>query len=259
MKQPLSRSLSLAIAILGLTHCEKSKVDLSALESQVSALTKKLEDTKRISIKLRAELTSADKATPTTPASATLQAREQAAQAQLSSLQAQFSAYQDSYRSYIRQKAPGMEMLDLQLRGHQFTSLKVKSVDDTWFVFQHAGGAARILMRDVPQYIRDLFACTTPQDPPTTLAATATTAEPSAPAESSSPATDLAPAPGYDPSIQANATPDQNGVTVTRDHDGHIVVLGPGKKLPPKGKTHDGYDIIMVNGKAAVVLSRFGR
>jgi hypothetical protein len=247
---------SLSSAWLLLLSPALATTDIASLQAEVESLQSVLNNAeaklRTLKLTLTQERAAVDKAMLPSRS-----AVEPVSEQEVAKIKEEFSVYKQAYRTYIRAKAPGMILTSLRLKEHDYPSLKVRSVDDTWFSFQHEGGMARLLMSEVTQEIRDLFACEHALTPQATTASLTTNAVslPSAPA-----------APEATEPEQVEATTGTSYHAATTDSAGQLLPtnergeptlsLAEGMVLPPPGKTPDGNDIITINGKTAILLNK---
>jgi hypothetical protein len=264
-------------AALVLSSCGESKIDLTLLEQQRAGLKTELETSQKAIQKAKQIVTQLRQATDGGAALAA-GAPEIDEAAEVNALKAEMAAYKAKYREQIRSKAPGMELANFNLKGRNFGTVKVKNVDDTWFIFQHSGGVTRILMRDVDQGLRDQFACEVPKDPEPIqvlvadvppgaggAAASAATGDPDPAGLASGgvAAADGGPAKYSDmvtntPGVGA---PTYNSSYITGGEsvmgpDGSLIYVPPGGKMPKKGYTADGLKVEVVNGKTRILIGK---
>jgi hypothetical protein len=227
--------------------------ELLALEAEVTSLQETLTAEQRRASKLRAELEAARTQSEKLVGAAKPKVDDKA-EAELMGLKEEFAAYKKEYRMYIRQKAPGMILKDQTLVERNFPQLKVRSVDDTWFTFEHEGGFARVFMGEVSQELRDLFACEEPVPPVPVVSAEVVAGVQAPPAEPQGDGSTNAVAAaggggGPYPVGTANFNPQLPSSNETMSIRSDVV-------LPPPGKTWDGNDIIYENGRAIVLLTK---
>jgi hypothetical protein len=268
--------LPAAIASLALlSSCGESKIDLSLLEQQQSELKTQLEDSQRQVSKFRQVVADLRKLTDSALPTATVKV-DPSDSPEVQALRAEMTAYRAKYKDFIRSKAPGMELPNFSLKGHQFGTVKVKAVDDTWFIFQHSGGVTRILMRDVDQGLRDQFACEKPQDPQPVQIVTVSAPDvagatpgglaggaigPSGPdaATGSGPTGIAVPSPLSISASQSQLNYASGSIgegESVMGPNGQMIYVPPGGKMPKAGYTHDGLRIEMRDGKAHIMIGK---
>jgi hypothetical protein len=233
--------------------------DFTALETEVQTLQDKLAVEQKKVSKLRAELEATREGSEQVLTNTKIKAFDSKVAADLLELKEAFAAYKKEYREYIRQKAPGMILKDQMLLERNFPQLKVRSVNDTWFTFEHEGGLARIYVGEVTQELRDLFACDEPVMP-APVVAPAVVADVEAPLTAvvergdSTVASTRATSSGrpYD-SASADLNPGQSYKTVNGES---TIAIRSDVAIPPPGKTPDGNDIIYENGRAIILLTK---
>jgi hypothetical protein len=154
-----ARIVALATLGLALSACKEDPAKVAQLEEQqleVSAVTTQL---KREVAKLKTDLgVQAKRLESARSDMETYAAASKDLAAQLIDMQKAFAGYKAEYRKSIRGRAPGMALGDTTLAGSYFKKVAIRTVTDQEMVFSHAGGVARVMMKDLGSDLQELLA-----------------------------------------------------------------------------------------------------
>lgn len=149
-------------SLLALASCDGGNPgQAKALRDEIDQLNKHHYEAQQAAKRLQSQLEAA-KSESKKLEDAVKQAEQgqEEAKKELEQIKKDFEAYKAKYKVSMRSKVPGLQLEDFTAQGKAYQRVVVMQFTEELLAFSHAAGTGKLLLRDLPELVRDTLGLT---------------------------------------------------------------------------------------------------